>query len=971
MWAETTIKILSRLYLALLVGLIVIFSIRPDTIGDLIPGLPFDIDWTDARMIFNLTITIIVVAMLFTWEKRQTVFRFISLGHSQTNSRFTRVVNTIMLVIALLATPVLFVFPPNFQADSQSLDQLEEAYINRVKTAGTDVLRPKTKPSPDPPRDHLAFTRLPVMNLEIPDISQHELAAILPKANTGQATKFSRYSGNNFSWPYVPAFFSYAGKRYPVDIRYRGWHSDHYLGFKKSWRIKFRKDDLFFGRRQFNLVNQRDHSLVNDILWSELLRDSGLLVPYQFLVHLRINDRFVGIQTFLEQPDRYFAERHNRNVCDIYGEIKPITSQGGFLSADSWQQYASHSDSKNIQPLIDMYTAVYRKDADDYLTELERHLDVDHYLKYLAHGMINCQENPSTHNIRWIRDPAIGRFQILPWYQAPPHFILTGYHDLWKRKGWDFHPPMTAINDIADGLLRRPEMRHRCLVHLWRLLRSTHHPDRIRQRIDELHERFRPDAYADNHMHYGGDMRRYISTAEWEETIDRIRHLTSDRIKYLERALAGGPLRTETYKNTLTLTTTNYSDSVIAEIAFQIADRPGNLQIGEHSYAPTSVNGDRVTYRPRHRLSSAASRTPLPLGPGIIIADLDRVLNKDLDFIGSSSQLAAHYRPQETSVTMLMPGPLLSLSVTNAVTSLPLAIDALSSEKPRTPEQTLNPIRPDGIVLTDRPTQLRSIVVSSSHTVSSNWHIATDEHLVVRPNVTLRFAPGTSLIVRGQMTAIGTEQAPISFTSADPAANWGVVFLNSLSVLTNRFQHCLFEKSANVLINGMPVTASLAAYTAPVTVSNCVFRHTAADDAFNSKYVSPVIDSCTFSNNLDAIDIDMGGGLVIGSRFIDNRDDCIDLSSSWARIENNFIKSFGDKGISVGEKSKPTIVNNHISDATMGVAVKDLSHAIFKNNTITNNRQDIALYQKKPSFGPGTARIDGRLLTNNLPAAPQ
>ncbi|MGB0582452.1 MAG: right-handed parallel beta-helix repeat-containing protein, partial [Limisphaerales bacterium] len=637
----------------------------------------------------------------------------------------------------------------------------------------------------------------------------------------------------------------------------------------------------------------------------------------------------------------------------------------------SWQQYAAHSETKSIQPLIDLYAAVYRKDAADYLPQLEQHLDVDHYLKYLAHGMINCQENPSTHNLRWIRDPAIGRFQILPWYQAPPHFILTGYHELWKRKGWDFHPPMTAINDIADGLLRRPELRQRCLTHLWRLLQTTHHPDRIRQRIDELQERFRPDAYADNHMHYGGEMERYISSAEWEETVDRIRLLTADRIAYLERVIRGGPLQTETYKNTLTLSTTNYADSVLAEITFQVTEPPEKLnllQIGNRSYAPAAVTGDRATYRPRHRISAAASRTPVPLGPGIIIEDLDRVLNEDLDFIGSSSQLAAHYRPHKASVTMLMPGPLVSLSLSNAITSQPLALDDAIGQ-PRTPEQTLNPIRPDGIVLSDRPVQLRSIVVRSNRTITSNWHIAHDEHLILKPNITLRFAPDASLIVRGQMTAIGTKESPIVFTASDQT--WGGVFLNSLSARTNRFQHCLFEKSSNTVINGMPVTASLAAYTAPVTVSNCVFRHTAADDAFNSKYVSPSIANCTFSNNLDAIDIDMGGGIVTGSRFTNNRDDCIDLSSSWARIEDNFIQSFGDKGISVGEKSKPTIVNNHISDATMGVAVKDLSHAILENNTFTNNRKGIALYEKKPSFGPASARVDGAILTNQLVNVPK
>ena len=128
-------------------------------------GLPFDIDWTDARMIFNLAITLLVVALLFGWEKRRTVFRFLSLGGNRSGNRLTRIINVILLLIALLVTPLLFAFPPGFQAETFSLDQLEEDLINRVNAAGSDVLRPRTKPSGEPLRDHLAFTKLPVMLL--------------------------------------------------------------------------------------------------------------------------------------------------------------------------------------------------------------------------------------------------------------------------------------------------------------------------------------------------------------------------------------------------------------------------------------------------------------------------------------------------------------------------------------------------------------------------------------------------------------------------------------------------------------------------------------------------------------------------------------------------------------------------------------------------------------------------------------
>jgi hypothetical protein len=1020
MRAETAIRILGRIYLLLFAGLVIVWSIRPDTVRELAPFLPFDIDWPTPRLIFTLTVALLVLCLLAGWERRSRLTNFIALNrarrsHPRRTGRWQSHVDLSLLLLAGIAIPFLLAFPPRFAAESLSLDGREQEARDRLRAAGLQVTRIQTIPSPDPPRDNRTISRLPVFEIEIPPMSRHHLTAALPR-QSGGGSYFSLYSGDSFAWPYLPAFFTYDGRRYPIDIRYRGWNSDHYLGFKKSWRLRFRKNDLFLGRRQFNIINQRDHSLVNDILWSELLRESGIMVPYQMLAHVRINKEFTGVQTFLEQPDRYFAERHNRNVADIFGEEKPITGAAWFARPDFWQQYASHSETEDVTPLLRLYEVINDKDHPDYETRIERSLDVDHYLKYLAHGTINCQENPSTHNIRWIRDPGIGRFQIIPWYQAPNKFILTGYHRLWQRKGWHFHPPMTAINDLADGLLRRPKYRHRYLVHLWRLLRSTHHSDRIREKIAELQTLFRPDAWADTHMHYDADMKRYVSNSEWERTVANLRTMITDRLRYLAQATAGGPIQmtTNRWQTSLSadLVLTNYADANLQSLELQL-DREASandlrliisspIDGSESTYRPDQgTNPFTARFSPNHSLAAGKTRTPVPLGPGIIVADLDRVDNPDLAFMGGVSKLAPHFRPAPTTYRLRLKSAksitpkLVAMVVLNSVTGERLPIThsdgseifpgSVSSsptyspevEKlvcphppppPRTPIATLKSIRPDGIVLRHSSTNdpMQTVTIGADIAVASNLIVAEDQILTIAPGTTLKFAGDASLIVYGQLIAIGTGDQPIRFTAADSRSSWGAVFLNSLTDRTNRFEHCLFEQSTNTIINRLPVTAALAAYTAPVTVSNCIFRNITADDAFNSKYVSPTISHSTFSNNLDAIDIDMGGGRITASRFIDNRDDCIDLSSAWTLIDGNDIHSHGDKGISVGEKSKVLIYNNVITDALMGIAVKDLSHALILNNSLVNNRNaGVALYEKKPSFGAASAELINNVLHQN------
>ena len=207
-------------------------------------------------------------------------------------------------------------------------------------------------PSPDRQGDSLENTKLAVIELTIPELSMQTLLKALPQIdpNINNDTNFSRFAGvDGPKWPWVPAALTYGRRTYDVEVRFRGWNMDHFMVQKKSWRVKFPKDNLFYGLREINIINQRDHTAVLDILRSELLRDSGLLVPTQFMVHLRINGRFAGIQTYLEQPGERFFIKHNRAVGDFYGEKKPIGLKKEFLNRSGFNRSGFRSLLRNFE----------------------------------------------------------------------------------------------------------------------------------------------------------------------------------------------------------------------------------------------------------------------------------------------------------------------------------------------------------------------------------------------------------------------------------------------------------------------------------------------------------------------------------------------------------------------------------------------------------------------------------------------
>ena len=80
--------------------------------------------------------------------------------------------------------------------------------------------------------------------------------------------------------------------------------------------------------------------------------------------------------------------------------------------------------------------------------------------------------------------------------------------------------------------------------------------------------------------------------------------------------------------------------------------------------------------------------------------------------------------------------------------------------------------------------------------------------------------------------------------------------------------------------------------------------------------------------------------------------DGLDLSGSDMRIEGNTIRDCRDKGISVGERSTAVIVDNLVANCHVGIASKDDSRADIRNTGLANLEIGVALYVKKPTFGP-------------------
>jgi hypothetical protein len=113
----------------------------------------------------------------------------------------------------------------------------------------------------------------------------------------------------------------------------------------------------------------------------------------------------------------------------------------------------------------------------------------------------------------------------------------------------------------------------------------------------------------------------------------------------------------------------------------------------------------------------------------------------------------------------------------------------------------------------------------------------------------------------------------------------------------------------------------------------------------------------------DAIDADFSTGRIVDSSFHSLGNDAIDASGSVIEIQDIFIKGSGDKGLSVGEKSRVTGQHIEITRAMIAVASKDSSHLSLQNLRISESDVGLAAYRKKSEFGPSSMKVDGLEMT--------
>ena len=262
-----------------------------------------------------------------------------------------------------------------------------------------------------------------------------------------------------------PATLLEHGVEYPVTFRYRGMYSaSHYLGDKRSFRLKLKKDNPFAPYRKLNMINPKSFNMVNNHLGMWIAGRMGVPVPWNEMVYVRINDSDQGVMEMYEQIDGDFEKIRGiakKEVPVFKGDYAPIIDRKLppkrrlWESADHWE-FVGKADSTAAQAQLKALISVVQdtlRTLSERRDTLAKLIDVDTYARYLAAMVVvNTKHMDQYHNQWLVLNERTGVFYPIFW-DALLMFPPEG-------------EPLYFINDaIAHWFLRIPE---------WRLLRDRY-----------------------------------------------------------------------------------------------------------------------------------------------------------------------------------------------------------------------------------------------------------------------------------------------------------------------------------------------------------------------------------------------------------------------------------------------------------------------------------------------------------------
>ncbi|MBT5194145.1 MAG: hypothetical protein HOM07_17495, partial [Rhodospirillaceae bacterium] len=698
---------------------------------------------------------------------------------------------------------------------------------------------------------------------------------------------------------WVPAIFIAGEKAWDVKVRLRGDGTAHWATAKKSWRIKFKKNQLYDGYREINLVLARERHFETEILAYDLARNQGLFVRDGGAATLKINRVDMGDYVWFEQITGESLERNRRTGGNVvtpdnswidYGILSTFTNDYyHFLSG--YRTVIKNDPNRGI--MLDRWKSVLDLVKNGTGLEISRRIpllvDMDKFAAWSAtillfgnkHGLAEI-------NLSWYYNGATGLFEPIMYDVNIGTYSrdVGGLSMLNNTRSFDF-----GNNFVASRLLQQADIRRRRDKVLHDLLANQF--DEISARQSAVFARLQP----------------YMIRGISAQPPDSVRREFKDR-----QAMLGTNRRVLLYLLRRA--------RLFAETAMSIGDGQliWDMDIRPDALADIKINQITVNISAPVRIDSGKVTAFLSgdgAGKSLAVETTQdgNMLSLKFKELRIWQKRAANLEPEVTTWRLRMTLPTqTSLDKTRAL-PVDFVIDAENAltgqpVHPRRSRATpgLQKIAPD---LAEDALRSPSLVIERSglpfraegknlvlgpgeYQLANSLILSSGFGLVLQAGVHLKLGPGVSIVSRKPIQIIGTAAAPVAITALDKDAPWGVLGViapGGKSVI----RHARISGGSEAWVNGVFLSGQVAVHYGDLDMTNSIISGARADDGLNVKYGRVDFKNNHFVNNSsDGFDGDWVTGKIDRSLVAGNGGDGLDFSGSKVVVSNSRLERMGD-----------------------------------------------------------------------------
>lgn len=789
---------------------------------------------------------------------------------------------------------------------------------------------------------HYAFlpNKLPKYEITTSQTDLQKLYDSLPKTKVETEFNYKRIVENRI---YIPIKFKLEDRLYNARMTVRGVNPPHYLGEKKSLRVRIDPDQNapFSG---IDFLVPEDRYFVDDIVSYYISERLNLFALKPGFVNVKINEKNMGVyETLPDEEDNANIELSKFSASDIFyrDESKPQVLASHpqdssrwanlFKEGGTWQVRNKPEDNDPYKfSALGKLIEINELDGNEFFSELSKITETDQLIRFMAHNYVMGDwHQGNQHNQSLIFLKEIGKFWFIPNDNSiNPIEVLQGFH----------------FNDFAEKILKNPAYYWARNKILWELVNDEEFKKGLRSEIDKTYDVLKGPIYTDSLKPF-----RFLAFRSKIKDQKEIMLSNFEKVKsyfkeyYIDTSTKNfSGLKPDMLATTRVRTNSYFQPSLKSVKLF--FNSPATTQIG--IYYDVNAN-EKID----------------PNDEQIVISNIAGASEYDIET--DKPLKASHFL--DSPVDIIRPTAISNIVITSSSDQISLKnieysfANSLTGEKLEVQNNLL-----DGSFFLQKPSLPDFVEVDESDNFKigpGTKRVTQDLYfpkgkLTIHPGTTLLFDPNVSLISEATITAIGTSENPITFSKSH-TDNWGGVLVIGPNNDTNVFENVAVEYGSGVSKYGFKSTGTISIHFSNAKITNSNFSQSSNDDALNVKHGNVEINNNHFENTYsDAIDIDAATGEILDNSFENigvSKDlgDAIDTSFANVLIRGNRITNASDKCLSLGEDSKPQVIDNFLENCGIAIAVKDGSEAQISQNTIKRSKIGISAYMKKSIYKKG------------------